>query len=105
MLSHPRWTWAIALAGPVVAALAGPAAGQSPAPGTAAFPLVESPPPAAAVLPPVDLPKPASDGFRPRVPAAGAVVSTPVTTTQAPSDTGMSSKPPAFTLPSTSAAP
>jgi hypothetical protein len=105
MLSHPRWTWAIALAGPVVAALAGPAAGQSPAPGTAAFPLVESPPPAAAVLPPVELPKPAADGFRPRVPAAGAVVSTPVTTTQAPSDTGMSSKPPAFTLPSTSAAP
>src|SRR6476620_1178400 len=112
MLSRPRRTWTIALACPLVAALAGPAAGQSPAPGTSAFPPVEPPPLAAAVIPPVELPPPASDGFRARVPVAGTVVSaqpptapaqTPTSPPQTPSDAGMSSKPPAFTLPSATA--
>jgi len=104
MLSHPRRVWAIALAGTLVAALAGPAAGQSPEPALGVIPPVEPMPPA-AVLPPVDLPMPASDGFRPRAPASRTLVSTPVTPTQTPTDPGMSSKPPAFTLPAAPATP
>jgi hypothetical protein len=103
MRNKLRRAWTSSLAGVLGAAISGTAAGQLPVPAPSVFPPVESPPPAAAVLPPVELSKPASDGFRARVPASGTVVSMPVSATQAPSDPGMSSKPPAFTLPTPAA--
>jgi hypothetical protein len=74
MLSYPRRVWAGAVAGTLAAALAGPAAAQPPAPQPSGAP---------------------ESGLSLTVPV------TPIrTAVQDPSDPGLSSRPPAFTLPS-----
>jgi hypothetical protein len=102
MALKPRRVWPAALAGIVGAALAGTAAGQSPPDAP-----VVVPPASTSVLPSVELPPPALDEFRPRVAPSDPVVSPPPAPklVQTQPDTGLSSKPPAFTLPSPSTTP
>jgi hypothetical protein len=119
MLSHPRRAWAFALAGALLAAHAGRVAAQSPR--TSEFGSLLQQPVAPTVVPGLTplAPLPAAPAVAPppaqlmpvqalQVPAqipAQVPSQRPVVVGQSPNDTGLSSKPPAFTIPPGSATP
>ena len=115
MAKSRRRFWTSALAGVIGAALSGTAAGQAPVSGPtlippaapSVIPPVDVLPPAASVIPPVQLPPTEPDGFRARMstPASAAPAVPTLTFAQAKDEPGLSSKPPAFTLPSPSTTP